>query len=36
MISFTGLYFLDKSSNPCSADEGVKIMEMMDRFTKDN
>ncbi len=25
-------YFLDKSSNPCSAEEGVKIMEMMDRF----
>ena len=25
-------YFLDKSSNPCSAEEGVKVMEMMDRF----
>jgi hypothetical protein len=36
MISFTGLYFLDKSSNPCSAEEGVKVMEMMDRFTKKN
>ncbi len=29
-------YFLDKSSNPCSAEEGVKVMEMMDRFTKKN
>ena len=25
-------YFLAKSSNPCSAEEGVKVMEMMDRF----
>ena len=27
-------YFLDKNLNPCSAEEGVKVMEMMDRFTK--
>jgi hypothetical protein len=27
-------YFLDKGANPCSAEEGVKVMEMIDRFTK--
>ena len=25
-------YFLNKGSNPCSAEEGVKVMEMMDRL----
>jgi predicted dehydrogenase len=25
-------YFLGKNSNPCSAEEGVKVMEMMDRI----
>jgi predicted dehydrogenase len=27
-------YFLDKGANPCSAEEGVKVMEMMDKFTE--
>lgn len=27
-------YFLDKAANPCSAEEGVKVMELMDSFTK--
>jgi len=26
-------YFLDKGPNPCSAEEGVKVMEMMESFT---
>jgi len=25
-------YFLDKAPNPCSAEEGVKVMELMDKF----
>jgi len=27
-------YFLDKRSNPCSAEEGVKVMRILDAFTK--
>jgi len=26
-------YFLDKGPNPCSAEDGVKVMEMMEKFT---
>lgn len=26
-------YFLDKAPNPCSAEEGVKVMELIDSFT---
>lgn len=26
-------YFLDKAANPCSAEEGVNVMELMDKFT---
>ncbi|MDB5221523.1 MAG: Gfo/Idh/MocA family oxidoreductase [Chitinophagaceae bacterium] len=27
-------YFLDESPNPCSAEEGVKVMEMMEKLSK--
>ncbi|MGI8581585.1 MAG: Gfo/Idh/MocA family protein [Chitinophagaceae bacterium] len=27
-------YFLDKGTNPCSAEEGVKVMELIDKFTE--
>ncbi len=27
-------YFLDKAENPCSAEEGVEVMKMMEAFTK--
>lgn len=27
-------YFLDKGPNPCSAEEGVKVMEMMEKFNQ--
>lgn len=33
MIERVVEYFLDKGTNPCSAEEGYKIMEMMDRIT---
>ena len=26
-------YFLDQSSNPCSAEDGVEVMRMMEEFT---
>lgn len=33
MIEKVVEYFLDKGPNPCSAEEGVKVMEMMERMT---
>ena len=27
-------YFLDKGTNPCSAEEGIKVMELIDGITK--
>ncbi len=33
MIQKVVEYFLDQSSNPCTAKEGVLVMEMMDRFS---
>ena len=27
-------YFLGKKDNPCTADEGLSVMEIMDTFTK--
>ena len=33
MIEKVVEYFLDEGPNPCSAEEGVKVMEMMDKFT---
>jgi predicted dehydrogenase len=32
MIEKVVEYFLDKTENPCSGEEGVKVMEMMDGF----
>jgi hypothetical protein len=26
-------YFLDEGPNPCSAEEGVKVMQLIDSFT---
>lgn len=34
MIEKVVEYFLDKGTNPCSGEEGVKVMEMMERMTK--
>jgi predicted dehydrogenase len=34
MIEKTVDYFLDKGANPCSAEEGVKVMEMIEKFTQ--
>lgn len=34
MIEKVVQYFLNKASNPCSADEGVKVMELMDKIIK--
>jgi predicted dehydrogenase len=34
MIQKTVDYFLGKGPNPCSAEEGVKVMEIIDAFTK--
>ena len=33
MIEQVVTYFLDEGSNPCSAEEGVKIMKLIDKFT---
>ena len=33
MIEKVVEYFLDEGPNPCSGEEGVKVMEMIDRFT---
>jgi predicted dehydrogenase len=33
MIEKVVEYFLDQSPNPCSSDEGVKVMELIDAFT---
>lgn len=33
MINATVNYFLDKGDNPCSAQEGLRVMEIMDKFT---
>jgi hypothetical protein len=32
MIENVVNYFLDKGPNPCSGEEGVKIMELIDAF----
>jgi predicted dehydrogenase len=34
MIQKVVEYFLDQSSNPCSAEEGVEVMKMMGAFTR--
>jgi predicted dehydrogenase len=34
MIEKVVEYFLDQSTNPCSADDGVEVMKMLDAFTK--
>jgi predicted dehydrogenase len=34
MIEETVKYFLDKGPNPCSSDEGVEVMRVMQEFTK--
>ena len=34
MIEKVVEYFLDKAPNPCSAEEAVKVMEIMERITK--
>ncbi len=34
MIEKVVEYFLDKAPNPCSAEDGVKVMELIDGFTK--
>ena len=34
MIQNTVDYFLGKKDNPCTADEGLSVMEIMDTFTK--
>ncbi|MEP6583896.1 MAG: Gfo/Idh/MocA family oxidoreductase [Ginsengibacter sp.] len=33
MIEKVVSYFLDEGSNPCSGEEGVKVMELIDEFT---
>lgn len=33
MIEKVVAYFLGESGNPCSAEEGVKVMDLLDRFT---
>jgi len=33
MINATVNYFLNKGDNPCSAQEGLRVMEIMDEFT---
>ncbi|MEO6137012.1 MAG: Gfo/Idh/MocA family oxidoreductase, partial [Ginsengibacter sp.] len=33
MIEKVVNYFLDKGSNPCPVEEGVKVMEIMEKFT---
>jgi hypothetical protein len=32
MIENVVKYFLNQGSNPCSGEEGVKIMQLIDRF----
>jgi predicted dehydrogenase len=34
MIEKVTQFFLGKNSNPCSADEGVEVMRLMDSFTR--
>jgi predicted dehydrogenase len=34
MIEKVVEYFLDKGPNPCNAEEGVKVMELIDKFTE--
>jgi predicted dehydrogenase len=34
MIEKTVRYFMDQSPNPCSASEGVEVMQLIDTFTK--
>jgi predicted dehydrogenase len=34
MIQKVTEYFLDQAENPCSADDGVEVMKMMEAFTK--
>jgi len=34
MIESVVNYFLDEESNPCSAEEGVKVMKLIDAFTE--
>ena len=34
MIERVVEYFLGKAPNPCSAEEGVRVMEMMGKMTK--
>lgn len=36
MIEATIAYFLGKRSNPCSAEEGLEVAEIMDNFCTDN
>ncbi|HEV8083093.1 MAG TPA: Gfo/Idh/MocA family oxidoreductase [Chitinophagaceae bacterium] len=34
MIEKTVAYFLNESDNPCSGEDGVKVMELLDEFTQ--
>ncbi|MFL5810256.1 MAG: Gfo/Idh/MocA family protein, partial [Flavisolibacter sp.] len=36
MIETVVQYFIGKADNPCSADEGVEVMKLIDRFTGKN
>ena len=33
MIEKTVEYFLDQAPNPCSAEEGIEVLKVMDAFT---
>ena len=34
MIEKVVEYFLDKGSNPCSGEDGVEVMKLLDSFTE--